>query len=188
MGAKNWRFHEASFPTLVIDRRPLRYLLLRCHGGQCSCGRAPTCFISSRRDTRAREAEWEDGSTLGVARPRHLTIRTINVEPLLNGWSRADFSTPLHRRRSTCSTPRQRFFVENAGQWSDSSVRFVQQGKGANIALTDTGATFQLFRENDSSPASASDPLDRSSNNPFSSICDELPPRFEGDLHIHPKV
>src|SRR5437879_3571547 len=39
-------------------------------------------------------------------------------------------------------------FVENAGQWADSSVRFVHQGDGANIALTDAGASFQLFREN----------------------------------------
>src|SRR5436309_2024092 len=38
-------------------------------------------------------------------------------------------------------------FVENDGQWADPTVRFIQQGKGANIALTDTGATFQLFRE-----------------------------------------
>src|SRR5688572_8464165 len=39
-------------------------------------------------------------------------------------------------------------FVENAGQWEDSSVRFVHQGKGANIALTDSGAQFQLFHDN----------------------------------------
>src|SRR4051794_37631811 len=38
-------------------------------------------------------------------------------------------------------------FVENAGQWSDPAVRFVHQGNGANIALTDTGASFELFRD-----------------------------------------
>ncbi|HQY89733.1 MAG TPA: hypothetical protein PK402_13860, partial [Tepidisphaeraceae bacterium] len=30
-------------------------------------------------------------------------------------------------------------FVENDGQWTDASVRFVHQGKGASIAMTDRG-------------------------------------------------
>jgi len=38
-------------------------------------------------------------------------------------------------------------FIKNAGQWADESVRFVNNGKGASIALTDTGATFRLRRE-----------------------------------------
>ncbi len=37
-------------------------------------------------------------------------------------------------------------FVENQGQWSDASVRFMHQGDGANVAMTDTGPVFQLFR------------------------------------------
>jgi len=37
-------------------------------------------------------------------------------------------------------------FVENSGQWTDSSVRFVHQGKGASIAMTDRGPIFELYR------------------------------------------
>ena len=37
-------------------------------------------------------------------------------------------------------------FIENQGQW-DSSVRFVHKGQGANIAHTDSGPVFELFRE-----------------------------------------
>jgi len=38
-------------------------------------------------------------------------------------------------------------FIENQGQWADSSVRFVHRGQGANIAHTDSGPVFELFRE-----------------------------------------
>jgi len=38
-------------------------------------------------------------------------------------------------------------FIENQGQWADSSVRFVHKGQGANIAHTDSGPVFELFRE-----------------------------------------
>ncbi|MCR4415363.1 MAG: SBBP repeat-containing protein, partial [Thermoguttaceae bacterium] len=37
-------------------------------------------------------------------------------------------------------------FVENRGQWLDASVRYLHQGDGANVALTDAGATFQVFQ------------------------------------------
>ena len=37
-------------------------------------------------------------------------------------------------------------FVENQGQWSDASVRFMHQGDGANVVMTDTGPVFQVFR------------------------------------------
>jgi len=38
-------------------------------------------------------------------------------------------------------------FIENQGQWDDESVRFVHKGQGANIAHTDSGPVFELFRE-----------------------------------------
>ncbi|HUU82806.1 MAG TPA: pre-peptidase C-terminal domain-containing protein, partial [Phycisphaerae bacterium] len=38
-------------------------------------------------------------------------------------------------------------FVENQGQWADETVRYVHQGSGANVAMTDTGPVFQVFRE-----------------------------------------
>ena len=38
-------------------------------------------------------------------------------------------------------------FVENQGQWAEESVRFVHNGSGANVAMTDSGPVFQVFRE-----------------------------------------
>jgi len=37
-------------------------------------------------------------------------------------------------------------FVENEGQWSDSTIHFVHHGDGATVAMSDTGPVFQLFR------------------------------------------
>ncbi len=36
-------------------------------------------------------------------------------------------------------------FVENQGQWSDESVRFVHSGDGVNVAMTNVGPVFQLI-------------------------------------------
>ena len=38
-------------------------------------------------------------------------------------------------------------FIENQGQWADESVRFLHKGQGANIAHTNNGPVFELFRE-----------------------------------------
>ena len=38
-------------------------------------------------------------------------------------------------------------FVENQGQWADASIRFLHQGDGANVALTDAGPVFEVFRQ-----------------------------------------
>ncbi len=46
-------------------------------------------------------------------------------------------------------------FVENQGQWADESVRFVHQGDGANVAMTDAGPVFQLFRSEPKQEADA---------------------------------
>ena len=37
-------------------------------------------------------------------------------------------------------------FIENAGQWPDSSIKFALDSRGANVGLTDRGPRFQLFR------------------------------------------
>ena len=37
-------------------------------------------------------------------------------------------------------------FAQNEGQWQDASVRFVHDGSGANVAMTDAGPVFQVFR------------------------------------------
>ncbi len=37
-------------------------------------------------------------------------------------------------------------FVENQGQWADESIRYLHQGNGANVAMTDVGPVFQVFR------------------------------------------
>jgi VCBS repeat-containing protein len=63
-------------------------------------------------------------------------------------------------------------FAENQGQWADASVRFVHDGNGANVAMTDSGPVFQVFRptashqtdagaEHGSRPAGLTEVLDR---------------------------
>jgi len=42
-------------------------------------------------------------------------------------------------------------FVENRGQWADPSVRLVHSGSGVNVAVTDSGPVFQVFRQEPSS-------------------------------------
>lgn len=37
-------------------------------------------------------------------------------------------------------------FVENQGQWADESVRYVHNGNGVNVGMTDRGPVFQVFR------------------------------------------
>ncbi len=37
-------------------------------------------------------------------------------------------------------------FVENRGQWSDSTVRYVHNGQAVNVAVTDSGVVFQATR------------------------------------------
>jgi hypothetical protein len=37
-------------------------------------------------------------------------------------------------------------FVENQGQWADETVRFLHNGNGANVAMTDSGPVFQVVR------------------------------------------
>jgi len=38
-------------------------------------------------------------------------------------------------------------FIENAGQWADTSIRYALDGRGANVGLTDQGPRFQVFRQ-----------------------------------------
>jgi len=37
-------------------------------------------------------------------------------------------------------------FIENAGQWPDTSIKFALDSRGANVGLTDHGPRFQLFK------------------------------------------
>jgi hypothetical protein len=47
-------------------------------------------------------------------------------------------------------------FVENQGQWADPSVRYVHQGSDANVAMTDAGPVFQVFRQEAKKPTADS--------------------------------
>ncbi len=48
-------------------------------------------------------------------------------------------------------------FVQNQGQWADEAVRFLHNGSGANVAMTDDGIDFQMLR---SVPMAAAEPAD----------------------------
>jgi hypothetical protein len=49
-------------------------------------------------------------------------------------------------------------FVENQGQWADPSVRYIHQGNGVNVAMTDAGPVFQVLRDDPANPQGPSDP------------------------------
>ncbi len=51
-------------------------------------------------------------------------------------------------------------FVENQGQWADESVQFLHQGNGANVAMTDAGPVFQLFRRVGTAHQEQEEPFD----------------------------
>jgi len=66
-------------------------------------------------------------------------------------------------------------FVENQGQWADESVRFVHSGSGVNVAMTDAGPVFQLFRPVEIVPLTPINDAD-----PFASL------HSDGDLAPQP--
>ncbi|MBI1338464.1 MAG: hypothetical protein GC164_16095 [Phycisphaera sp.] len=55
-------------------------------------------------------------------------------------------------------------FVQNQGQWADDSVHFLHNGNGVNVAMTDTGPVFQVFRPVDDGTDQTTDVTD----DPFS--------------------
>lgn len=59
-------------------------------------------------------------------------------------------------------------FVESQGHWADEAVRLMHQGNGANVAMTDGGVEFQVFRRELVEGAAAEQP-------------DELVPRWPDD-------
>jgi len=63
--------------------------------------------------------------------------RQYNVETI-------DLMGTLLGRLSELFSVSPALFAENQGQWAEESVRFVHDGAGANIAMTDTGPVLQL--------------------------------------------
>ena len=49
-------------------------------------------------------------------------------------------------------------FVENQGQWADETVHYVHNGSGANVAMTDEGIEFQVFRPDQADSSTNNDP------------------------------
>ena len=62
--------------------------------------------------------------------------------------------------------PSPALFVENQGQWADSSVRYMHQGDRMNVALTDAGPVFQAFRPHSTTGESTSSDFDALPNHP----------------------
>lgn len=49
-------------------------------------------------------------------------------------------------------------FIENAGQWADTSIRYALDCRGANVGFTDQGLRFQVFRRNEEAAPVADGP------------------------------
>ena len=95
-----------------------------------------------------------DGRSHSGSHRTHGTLRLEPLEPRLL-LSAAEPTVELFNALPA-------LFVENQGQWPDASVRFAHAGNGANVALTDMGPVFQVFRQEMAADAAAtsSDPLD----------------------------
>ena len=70
-------------------------------------------------------------------------VRHLRLEPLEN---RLLLSVAANDPTVELFSTSPALFVENQGQWADESVQFLHQGDGMNIAMTDAGPVFQLFR------------------------------------------
>jgi hypothetical protein len=58
-------------------------------------------------------------------------------------------------------------FAQNQGQWADAAVRYVFQGDGVNVAMTDAGPVFQVSQQPaTTATAASSDPA-----NPLNRLC-----------------
>ncbi|NQU23283.1 MAG: hypothetical protein HQ567_18545, partial [Candidatus Nealsonbacteria bacterium] len=97
------------------------------------------------------------------------TVRGDSHGPLGAGLRRLRFEALEDRRLLDAAGGEQAIelfsvspalFVENQGQWADESVRFMHQGDGVNVAMTDTGPVFQLFKREEDDSSGAYGPFD----------------------------
>lgn len=75
-------------------------------------------------------------------------------------------------------------FVENHGQWADSSVRYAFHGSGANVLLTDTGPVLQLFQA--AGGAASTPPEDPLADPPPPILAAQVSVTFDGANTVTP--
>lgn len=90
------------------------------------------------------------GPQRGITKRPYQQFRRLRLEPLED---RRLLSVAAGQQVIELFGISPALFVENQGQWADESVRFMHQGDGVNVAMTDAGPVFQLFRS-EPSPAS----------------------------------
>jgi len=88
---------------------------------------------SAQRNWRSRVAKQELRNEKN--RPEPLALEPLEPRVLLSG---TDSALQLFSVSPA-------LFAPNLGQWADEAVRFVHNGSGANVAMTDSGPVFQLF-------------------------------------------
>ena len=105
-------------------------------------------------------------------------------------WRSARFEILEERRLLSVSSPAielfntsPALFVENQGQWADESVRYMHQGDGVNVAMTDTGPVLQLSRVR----AAQQEVTDESSNDPLNESYDPFDPTSAFDFSYEPE-
>ena len=127
---------SAKGDARVSDGRPAAAagaaLLVASALGVCGCWSAP------------EERLHGEAHRLGGPIARELSVRTRAQMVRASGDGSAEGAAPSKALAWFQTSPA--LFVENAGQWADGSVRFVHQGSGAKVALTDEGPVFRLFR------------------------------------------
>jgi hypothetical protein len=111
-------------------------------------------FRQKSRKTRNRRLK----TTLTAYRGsnRNLHHKKLGLE-LLEDWRLLSIDSPQFELFNVSPA----LFVENQGQWADASIRYLHQGNGANVAMTDAGPVFHVFRQetvDGSTPAEKSAP------------------------------
>jgi len=73
-------------------------------------------------------------------------------------------------------------FIQNDGQWADSSIRFALDSSGANVGLTDHGPRFQLFRQRGCGIPAADKKTGTTPSEKMGTVPSDASPRAEADL------
>src|SRR4030042_1221904 len=91
--------------------------------------------------TLIRRERHSSKSSRPTTRTRSSNRRRLICESLESRWL-LSMSSPMIELLDASPA----LFVENQGQWADESARFVHQGNGVNVAMTDAGPVFEAFR------------------------------------------
>ena len=127
-----------AFPRKPCSFRKTWYTLVifrRFGGGYLRAAAADGQGASHQGRAAARESSM--GGRMSCRVGAHPSFDQFEPRPLLRG--------ALEREAIELSAVSLVLFVEGRGQWGDRSIRYVHNGRGVNVAMTDARPLFQMF-------------------------------------------